>query len=82
MIIFMMHNIIALFSEYYKTHGAIVYTSFGVVVGLTYYYYRKAKDNHENQHAKYKVILDETRVLVAKGIDEKYYSFDEFYEGV
>jgi len=80
MVIFMMHNIIALFSEYYTSHGEIVYSSYALVLALTYWAYRKAKANHENQHAKYKVLLDEARVLIANGLSHKYYTFDEMYE--
>ena len=82
MVIFMAHNLIALFSEYYTTHSALVYISYAAILGATYWAYRKAKQNHENQHAKYKVLLNDTREMVKEGFEHNYFSYDEFYEPV
>ncbi len=82
MVIFMMHNIIALFSEYYTTHGALVYISYAGVLGLTYHYYKKAKNNHENQHVNYKVLHKETRAMIKNGFDNNYFTHEEFYQGI
>lgn len=82
MVIFMAHNIIALFSEIYTTHGTFVYVGYGAILALTYWAYRKVKDNHENQHVKYKILHKETRILIKKGLDNNYFTFDEFYESI
>jgi len=82
MVIFMAHNLIALFSEYYTTHSALVYIGYAGILGFTYWTYKKAKQNHENQHARYKVLLDDTRKMVKDGLDNKYFTFDEFYEPI
>ncbi len=82
MVIFMMHNIIALFSEYYTTHASVVYSSYALVLALTYWAYRKAKQNHENQHEKYKVLLSDTREMIKSGLDSNYFTYDEFFEAV
>ncbi len=80
MVIFMMHNIIALFSEYYVTHTEIVYGSFALVIALTYWSYKKMKSNHENQHLKYKKLLENTRSVVKEGLEKRYYTYDECFE--
>ena len=49
MVVFMVHNIVALFSELYTTQEALVYLSYGLILGLTYWLYRKAKLNHESR---------------------------------
>ncbi len=82
MVIFMMHNIIALFSELYRTHGAWVYISYALVMALTYKMYRKAKDNHENQHVNYKVLHKETRQLIKDGFEHNYFTNEEFFQGI
>ena len=82
MVIFMMHNIIALFSELYKTHGALVYTSYAIVMGLTYWMYAKAKNNHENQHVNYKKLHKETRELIKDGFENNYFTHEEFFQGI
>ncbi len=82
MVIFMAHNIIALFSELYTTNGALVYSFFALIMAFTYWAYKKTKQNHENQHTKYKVLLDNARELVKDGLEHKYFTYDEFYETV
>lgn len=82
MVIFMAHNVIALFSEIYTTHGSYVYTGYAVVLGLTYWAYRKVKDNHELQHEKYIVLHKETRELITLGLANNYFTYDEFYESI
>ncbi len=82
MIIFMMHNIIALFSELYKTHGALVYTSYAIVLGLTYWMYKKAKINHESQHKNYQVLHATTREMIRNGFERNYFTHEEFFQGI
>ena len=82
MVIFMAHNIIALFSEYYTTHGSFVYIGYSFVLAVTYWAYRKAKDNHENQHTRYKIIHKETRALIKEGLEKNYFTYDKFYQGI
>jgi hypothetical protein len=82
MVIFMMHNIIALFSELYKTHGNLVYISYAIVMGFTYWLYKKAKNNHEDQHVNYKVLHAKTKKLIAQGFEKQYFTNEEFYLGL
>ena len=82
MVIFMAHNIVALFSELYHTHTAWVYGSFALILGFTYWAYRRMKQNHEEQHERYKIIHKETRAMIKEGLEKKHFSYDEFFEGV
>ena len=80
MVIFMAHNIVALFSDLYNTHGTYVYISFAIITWLTYWSYRKTKQNHENQHIKYTALHKETRAMIKEGLENNYFSYDEFFE--
>jgi len=82
MVIFMVHNIVALFSELYTTHGNMVYLSFALILALTYWSYKKAKQNHESKHANYKLIHAKTRNMIVEGLNKNYFSYEEFYEGI
>lgn len=82
MVIFMAHNIVALFSELYHTHGYWVYGSFAIIMGGTYWAYRKVKDNHEGQHKRYKALHKETRAMIKEGLEKGYFTHEEFFEGV
>ena len=82
MVIFMAHNIIALFSELYTTHGSLVYTFYALILGITYWAYKKAKQNHENQHINYKHLHADTRAMIAYALERNYFTYDEFYVGI
>jgi hypothetical protein len=82
MVIFMEHNIIALFSEYYHTHGGLVYTSYAIILGFTYWGYKKIKNNHENQHLSYNILHKRTREMIKDGLEKKYFTYEEFFEGI
>lgn len=80
MVIFMAHNIVALFSDLYNTHGTLVYISFAIILGFTYWSYRKIKQNHENQHIKYQALHQETRAKIKEGFEKSYITYDELFE--
>ena len=80
MVIFMAHNIVALFSDLYNTHGIWVYTSFAIITAFTYWSYAKVKQNHENQHVKYAVLHKDTRAMIKEGLENNYFTYDEFFE--
>jgi len=82
MVIFMVHNIIALFSELYTTHGALVYTSYVIILLFSYWGYKKVKNNHERQHEKYKILHLDTRKLIQSGLENNYFTYEEMYEGI
>lgn len=82
MVIFMAHNIVALFSELYHTHGVFVYSSFALILAATYWAYRKMKQNHEDQHKRYKILHKETRAMIKEGLEKSYFTHEEFFEGV
>ncbi|MEA3330713.1 MAG: hypothetical protein U9Q29_03360 [Campylobacterota bacterium] len=80
MVIFMAHNIVALFSDLYNTHGTYVYISFAIILAFTYWSYAKVKQNHENQHLKYTALHTDTRAMIKEGLENSYFTYDEFFE--
>ena len=79
MVLFMTHNIIALFSELYNTHGVYVYTSFAAILGLTFWGYVKIKRNHEKQHTLYNSLYEKTQNLIDNAFSKKYITKCELY---
>lgn len=79
MIIFMAHNVIALFSDLYTTHESTVYLFFGAVLLLTYFAYIKIKNNHDAQHAVFAKIYTKTKKMIEEGVKKKYFSQNEIY---
>jgi hypothetical protein len=79
MVIFMTHNIIALFSELYTTHGVYVYTSFAAILGLTFWGYIKIKKNHEKQHSLYNILYEKTQNIIDNAFSKHYITKTELY---
>lgn len=81
MVIFMAHNIIALFSELYTTHESAVYFSFGIVLGLTYLGYVKVRNNHDAQHKVFMTTYTKTKEMIEDGLQNGDFFLEEIYSG-
>jgi len=79
MVLFMAHNIIALFTELYNTHHTFVYLGYAFILYLTYIAYKKMKNSHENKHSVYKDIYSTTKAMMKTGLESKYFTYDELY---
>jgi len=79
MVIFMLHNYFALFTELYTSHGNYLYVLFALITAGTYWSYRRMKQNHEVQHQRFLVIYQKTKALIAKGLDTKFFGDEELY---
>ncbi|MDD3442264.1 MAG: hypothetical protein PHW89_03265 [Sulfurimonas denitrificans] len=80
MVIFMAHNVIALFSELYSTHSLLVYGSFALILFFTYFGYIKIKKNHDSQHQLFKKIYVTTQRMIKDGLKASNMDDDEVYE--
>lgn len=79
MILFMAHNVIALFSELYTTHENAVYLFFGIVLLLTYFGYIKIKNNHDAQHAIFTTTYIKTKEMIENGLKREDFLPQEIY---
>lgn len=80
MVIFMAHNVIALFSELYATHNLLVYGSFALILFFTYVGYVKIKKNHDSQHEIFKKVYVRTQKMIEDGLKASNFTHDEVYE--
>lgn len=80
MMIFVAHNIIALFSELYSTHGYAVYGLYAVILFLTYLGYTRMKKNHDMQHKIFEKVYTQTKKMLDKGFSNSYFAYEEVYE--
>lgn len=80
MVIFIAHNVIALFSELYTTHAALVYLFYIFILGLTYLGYIKMKINHDNQHLIFQRVYTSTKDLLEGGFNDSVFTHDNVYE--
>lgn len=80
MIMFIAHNVIALFSEFYTTHAAFVYMFYALILGLTYLGYVKMKINHDNRHLFFQKIHASTKEMLVNGFASSSFAYDDVYE--
>lgn len=79
-VLFMIHNIIALFSELYTTHASFVYMFFMLTLVLTYISYIKIKKNHDKQHVAFQKVYIKTKEMIEDGFKHSYFTYIEVYE--
>lgn len=79
-IIFILHNIFALFSDMYATDEGIVYSSFALISVLTYMAYYKIKKSHDMKHLHFQKIYDSTKEMLDTGFRSSVFTYDEVYE--
>ncbi len=79
-VLFMVHNIIALFSELYTTHTLLVYALFVLILFFTYMGYKKIKKNHDAQHEIFQSVYEKTKKILDFGLGASYFTRDEVYE--
>ena len=80
MIIFIVHNVVALFSELYSTNSSLVYGSFGLIMLLTYLGYIKIKKNHDTKHKIFQEVYTITKKMLEDGIKSSKFTYNEAYE--
>lgn len=80
MVIFIAHNVIALFSELYATHAALVYMFYALILGLTYLGYVKIKINHDNQYLVFQKIHASTKEMLRNGLASSVFAYNDVYE--
>jgi amino acid permease len=80
MVIFIIHNIIALFSELYTTHSLVVYGSYVLILFFTYIGYVKIKKNHDAKHEIFKRVYVKTKKALNDGIKNSLFRYEELYE--
>ena len=80
MIIFIVHNVVALFSELYSTNSSLVYGSFGLIMLLTYFGYIKIKKNHDTKHKIFQEVYTITKKMLEDGIKSSKFTYNEAYE--
>ena len=67
MVLFMVHNVIALFSELYTAHETLVYGLYMLILFFTYLGYLKIKKNHDMQHEIFQSVYLKTKKMLKFG---------------
>ncbi len=77
--IYVIDNMVRMFTTWYITHTNYVYLSFVIVTMLCLWGYHKVTQNHARQHKQYSDKQQEIRTLVKEGLDKNYFSYEEVY---
>ncbi len=79
--IYVIDNVVRVFTHLYITNPEAVYTSFVVVFILSIIGYKKTVNNHTTQHKRYIQTQKDTRALIKNAIEKNYFTFEEVYQG-
>ena len=78
-VIYIIDNMVRMFTTWYITHSGYVYLSFSIVAILCLWGYYKVTQNHSRQHKQYSEKQREIKALVKEGLEKGYFSYDEVY---
>ena len=78
--IYVIDNMVRMFTTWYITHSEYVYLSFFVVFILCIWGYFKVVGNHTRQHEQYIQTQTEIRDIVKMGLKKGYFSHNEIYK--
>ncbi len=77
--IYVIDNMVRMFTTWYITSPNYVYLSFAIVTILCLWGFYKVTQNHSRQHKQYGDKQKEIRDLVAKGLEKNYFTYEEVY---
>ena len=77
--IYVIDNMVRMFTTWYITHANYVYLSFVIVTAICLWGYYKVTQNHARQHKQYTQKQQEIRALVNEGLEKNYFTYEEVY---
>jgi hypothetical protein len=77
--IYVIDNMVRMFTTWYITHANYVYLSFAIVTVICLWGYYKVTQNHARQHKQYTQKQQEIRALVNEGLEKNYFTYEEVY---
>ena len=77
--IYIIDNMVRMFTTWYITHANYVYLSFAIVTVICLWGYYKVTQNHARQHKQYTQKQQEIRALVNEGLEKNYFTYEEVY---
>ncbi len=77
--IYIIDNMVRMFTTWYITHANYVYLSFVIVTAICLWGYYKVTQNHARQHKQYTQKQQEIRALVNEGLEKNYFTHKEVY---
>ena len=77
--IYVVDNMVRMFTTWYITNPSLVYLSFAILTILCFWGFYKVTQNHSQQHKAYTNKQKEIRALVAEGLEKNYFTYEEVY---
>lgn len=77
--IYVIDNMVRMFTTWYITHIDYVYFSFTIVTAISLWGFYKVTQNHTRQHKQYIQRQQEVRAMVKEGLEEEYFTYEEVY---
>ncbi len=77
--IYIIDNMVRMFTTWYITHTNYIYLSFAIVTAICLWGYYRVTQNHARQHRQYTKKQQEIRSLVKEGLEKNYFTYEEVY---
>jgi len=77
--IYVVDNMVRMFTTWYITSPNYVYLSFAIVTVLCLWGFYKVTQNHSRQHREYMERQKKTNALIALGLKNNYFTYEEVY---
>ena len=79
-LIFIIHNIVSLFTELYTTAPALIYGSYGTIVLGAVYTLRRISKSHSRKHLRFRELYTECEGLLDRALSSGIVERSEIYE--
>ncbi len=78
-LIFVVHNLIVLYTWWYEDYKWEVFTSYGLIVAAGVWFYKRSLKKHALKHETFQQLYKETKSAIDKGIKEGCFSKEEIF---
>ncbi len=78
-LIFVMHNLIVLYTWWYEDYKWEVFTSYGLIIAAGVWFYKRSLKKHAQKHQIFQKLYKETKSAITEGIKEGCFSEEEIF---
>ncbi len=79
-LIFVVHNLVVLYTWWYEDYKWAVFASYGMLIALGVWYYKRSLAKHAKKHQEYLYIYNETKNAINKGLQSGCLKEEELYD--
>ena len=79
-LIFVVHNIVSIFTELYSKMGYVVFSLYGLIIACSIIVLLKSNKSHDTNYRRFKKIYDETKALINTSLKNDHIQMNELFD--